>query len=68
MAVHFSCPNGVLTSEVATGVAERIPLPDGTVFPSADVIGVVLPPNGISITPNHGLTGDITALCDALSP
>lgn len=60
--------NGVLTSQVATGVAEKLVLPNGSLFISAGYIDFLAQGVPASITPDHGVTGDIGALCTALSP
>lgn len=60
--------NGVLTSQVATGVAEKLVLPDGSLFISAGFIDFLAQGASASITPDHGVTGDIGALCAVLSP
>jgi hypothetical protein len=67
-AVVITYENGEITSNVATGVAERIVLPDGTVFLSAGVIDFLAQGVGASLFTDPGVTGDIEALCAALSP
>lgn len=66
--VHVSFENGEVTSVVATGVAEKIRLPDGTLFLSAGVIDFLAQDVPFSLVTDHGVTGDIDALCAALSP
>jgi hypothetical protein len=59
--------NGNVT-ETVQGVAERLRLPDGSLFLSAGRLHV--PPDseqGFSIGPDCGRTGDIGALCAALA-
>ncbi len=62
-----SYQNGVVTAQVANGVAEKIVLPDGTLFLSAGVIDFIAQGVDASLMPDPGLTGDIDALCAALS-
>ena len=51
----------------ATGVAEKIPLPDGGLFITAGRVDEALHANqDIVIVPDVGNTGDFTALCAAL--
>ena len=61
--------NGNLIHDYETGVIERIPLPNGSVFHSSGRLDFVAHPGEvIVITPDHGLSGDIEALCAALAP
>jgi hypothetical protein len=64
---QFGYQDGVLTSEIAYGVAEMFVLPGGSVFVSAGVIDFIAQETGGSITPDPGHTGDIAALCAAFS-
>ena len=61
--------SGNVTHVYETGVIERIPLPDGSVFHSAGRLDFIAHPGEvIVITPDNGLSGDIEALCAALAP
>ena len=61
--------NGNVTHDYATGVIERIQLPDGSLFLSAGRLDFVgHPGEAIVITPDQGLSGDIEAFCAALAP
>jgi hypothetical protein len=53
---------------VARGVAEKIRLPDGKLFLSAGVIDFLAQGVDFSVMTDPGRTGDIDALCAALSP
>lgn len=67
---EFDFANGVLVGATATGVMEKLVLPDGTLFLSAGWLDALAAfeggpePSG----PNFGVTGDIGALCAALAP
>ena len=59
--------NGVFTSQVATGEQEKLVLPNGTLFVSAGFLDFLAQGGGIDgLSPEHGVTGDIGALCAAL--
>jgi hypothetical protein len=66
--IFFSFENGEVTAVLARGVAEKIRLPDGKLFISAGVIDFLAQGVPFSIRTDHGVTGDIDALCAALSP
>lgn len=69
---HFSLQidyeNGEVISFVTYGLGGKFLLPDGTLFLSAGVIDFTAQGVDFSITPDVGVTGDIDALCAALSP
>ena len=56
-----------LTEYVVTGGIEEINLPDGSRFWSAGRVNHLGRP-GYIVTPDHGVSGDLTALCAALGP
>jgi hypothetical protein len=60
---------GNLVKEQVTGVAERIRLPNGSLFISAGLLrpDVTNPAPGFSLAPDRGRTGDLSALCAALA-
>ena len=60
--------NGEPTAVLARGVAEKIRLPNGKLFLSAGVIDFLAQGVDFSVRTDHGRTGDIDALCAALSP
>ena len=60
--------NGDLTHLYATGLVERIVLPNGTLFLSAGRVDFVDHPNEtFLLTPNRGRSGNLEAFCAALS-
>jgi hypothetical protein len=61
--------DGNPTAVVATGVAEKIPLPDGTLFVSAGYVDFLDHP-GVSfiLSPDRGNPGNVAAFCAALAP
>jgi hypothetical protein len=66
--LFISFENGEVTAVLARGVAEKIRLPDGKLFLSAGVIDFLAQGVSFSIRTDRGRTGDIDALCAALSP
>jgi hypothetical protein len=66
----YFASDGTQTKAKSVGVAEKIPLPDGTLFIVAGYLDLFTQPPGtdffISIT--HGNPGDSAALCAALTP
>ena len=60
--------NGEITGFVTRGVQEKLLLPDGTLFLSAGVIDFIAQGVDLSFIADEGVTGDIDALCAALSP
>lgn len=67
--VEIQFSGGNPTNIVGTGVAERIRLPDGTLFIAAGQLDFTNHP-GVTflITPDNGNPGNIAALCAALAP
>jgi hypothetical protein len=65
--VDISFENGEVTAILVFGVGEKIRLPDGELFISAGVIDFLAQAVDFSIKVDHGVTGDIDALCAALS-
>ena len=60
--------NGDLTHLYATGLVERIVLPNGTLFLSAGRVDFVDHPNEtFLLTPDRGRSGNLEAFCAALS-
>ncbi len=60
--------DGNVTHIFASGVAEKIILPDGTLFISAGRLDFILHPGAdFLISPDVGNPGDVAAFCDALS-
>jgi hypothetical protein len=67
--LHVLFEDGVLTHVYSTGVVERVPLPDGTVFLSAGRLDFVAHPGAeFRIVPDVGRSGDVSAFCAALAP
>jgi hypothetical protein len=66
----YFAPDGTVVKAKSVGVAEKIPLPDGTLFIVAGQLDLLTTPPGtdffISVT--HGNPGDTAALCAALTP
>jgi len=61
--------NGDATAVVATGVAEKIILPDGSLFVSAGWLDFADHPGvGFVISPDRGNPGNIAGFCAALAP
>jgi hypothetical protein len=61
--------NGDVTSAVATGLVEKIVLPDGSLFVSAGWLDFADHP-GVSfiLSPDRGNPGNVAGFCAALSP
>jgi hypothetical protein len=59
--------NGNFISLTGMGVTERVPLPDGQVFFSAGRIDFLAHTDAVNIVPDTGRSGDVAALCRALS-
>jgi hypothetical protein len=59
---------GNLLKQVTSGTVEDIRLPDGTRFHSAGRTDFLNPPRGFALVPDHGLSGDLDALCAAFAP
>jgi hypothetical protein len=66
--VFVSLENGEVTAILSRGVAEKIPLPDGKLFISAGVVDFLAQGVPFTLRTDLGVTGDIDALCAALSP
>lgn len=61
--------DGQLTHLYASGLLERVPLPDGTVFLSAGRVDFAAHPgSAFLIVPDVGRSGDVAAFCAALAP
>ena len=61
--------NGDLVSAVARGVAEMVPLPDGSVFVSAGWLDFVDHPGAqFVLSPDRGNPGNVAGFCAALAP
>jgi hypothetical protein len=68
-SVHVLFENGEVTHVYASGLLERVPLPDGTVFLSAGRVDFTGHPGAaFLISPDVGRSGDVAALCAALAP
>jgi hypothetical protein len=60
--------DGEVTHVYASGLVERVPLPDGTVFLSAGRLDFVAHPGAeFRIVPDVGRSGDVAAFCAALA-
>ncbi len=60
--------DGEVTHVYASGVGERVPLPDGTVFLSAGRLDFAAHPEAeFRIVPDVGRSGDVAAFCAALA-
>jgi hypothetical protein len=66
--IFVSFEDGQVTALLARGVAEKIPLPDGKLFISAGVVDFLAQGVPFTLRTDLGVTGDIDALCAALSP
>jgi hypothetical protein len=61
--------NGDPTAVIATGVAERIVLPDGSHFVSAGYVNFLDHPGaGFILSPDRGNPGNVAGFCAALAP
>ena len=61
--------NGDVVSAVATGLTEKIPLPDGSLFVSAGWIDFVDHPDATFVlSPDRGNPGNVAGFCAALAP
>jgi hypothetical protein len=61
--------DGEVTHVYASGVVERVPLPDGTVFLSAGRLDFAAHPGAeFRIVPDVGRSGNVAAFCAALAP
>jgi hypothetical protein len=61
--------NGDTTSVVATGVVEKVPLPDGSLFVSAGWANFVDHPDvTFLLSPDRGAQGNVAGFCAALAP
>jgi hypothetical protein len=61
--------DGEVTHVYASGLVERVPLPDGTVFLSAGRLDFAAHPGSdFRIVPDVGRSGDVAAFCAALAP
>ena len=60
-------PSGNVVHAYASGQVVRIPLPDGSVFFSAGRLDFVTFAGQFALTPQVGVSGDVSALCAALS-
>jgi hypothetical protein len=59
---------GNMTSLTGTGIVERVPLPDGSVFQSSGRVDFLAhPDSNFILTPDHGHSGNVAAFCAALS-
>jgi hypothetical protein len=60
--------DGEVTHVYASGLVERVPLPDGTVFLSAGRLDFAAHPGAeFRIVPDVGRSGDVAAFCAALA-
>jgi hypothetical protein len=60
--------DGEVTHVYASGLVERVPLPDGTVFLSAGRLDFTAHPESeFRIVPDVGRSGDVAAFCAALA-
>jgi hypothetical protein len=60
--------NGEVTHVYASGLVEKVPLPDGTVFLSAGRLDFAAHPGAeFRIVPDVGRSGDVAAFCAALA-
>ncbi len=59
--------SGNFTSLTGMGVTERVPLPDGKVFFSAGRVDFLAHSDAVIVVPDTGRSGDVAALCQALS-
>ena len=60
--------DGEVTHIYASGLVERVPLPDGTVFHSAGRLDFVAHPESeFRIVPDVGRSGDVAVFCAALA-
>jgi hypothetical protein len=67
--IHVLFEDGEITHVYASGVAARVPLPDGTVFLSAGRLDFQAHPGSqFLIVPDVGRSGDVAAFCAALAP
>jgi hypothetical protein len=66
--IFISFEGGEVTAVLSRGVAEKIRLPDGKLFLSAGVVDFLAQGVPFSLRTDLGRTGDIDALCAALSP
>jgi hypothetical protein len=64
--VHFG-PTGAVEHAYLSGLVFRVPLPDGTVFQSAGRLDFIAQGVNFAVIPEVGASGDVGALCDALS-
>jgi hypothetical protein len=64
--VHFG-PTGTVEHAYLSGLVFRVPLPDGTVFQSAGRLDFIAQGVNFAVIPEVGASGDVGALCDALS-
>ncbi len=61
--------NGDPTAIIATGVAEKIPLPDGSLFVSAGWLNFADHPGAeFLLSPDRGAQGNVAGFCAALAP
>jgi hypothetical protein len=61
--------NGEVTSSVATGLVEKIVLPDGSLFVSAGWLNFSDHPGvNFLISPDRGAPGNVAGFCAALAP
>jgi hypothetical protein len=61
--------DGEVTHVYASGLVERVPLPDGTVFLSAGRLDFEAHPGAeFRIVPDVGRSGNVAAFCAALAP
>ena len=64
--IHFG-PTGAVEHAFLSGLVFRVPLPDGTVFQSAGRLDFIAQGVTFAVIPEVGRSGDVGALCDALS-
>jgi hypothetical protein len=61
--------SGNMTRNVATGIVEKVPLPDGGLFISAGWVDwTAHPGTNFVLSPNKGNPGNLAAFCAALEP
>jgi hypothetical protein len=60
--------NGNVTHAYSSGVSQKIPLPDGSLFIAAGHFDFMDHGFNWTMSPDHGNPGDIAAFCAALAP
>jgi hypothetical protein len=61
--------DGNPTAAISTGIVEKVPLPDGSLFVSAGYVNFLDHPGAsFLLSPDRGNNGNVAAFCAALSP